>query len=78
MVSLEKSFSELPPPAARCRTCIWVNQLDAKDKAFFDSKLTGNKKNLWRAAQSNGLTAHYDSFRNHLTYHHIPGHHGAG
>ena len=69
-MSLEDRFNEITPPASRCKTCHWYQQLDPSDAAFFNQKATaGNMKKLWRACRANGLDCHYASFLDHMQEH---------
>jgi hypothetical protein len=74
-VSLESRFKELPAEPAKCRTCLWYEALDEKDKAFFDEKVeAGNMKRLWLACRGNGLDVQVRAFREHfLQNHHTRG-----
>jgi hypothetical protein len=68
-MSLEDRFNEILAPRSRCVTCLWYEQLDAKDKAFFDGKSADNMKKLWRACRTNGLDIGYASFVDHIQNH---------
>ena len=67
-MSLEEKFDEIAPRGVRCKTCVWYDQLDANDKAFFDAKSASGtgKTRLWKACRANGLPASFSSFRAHL------------
>lgn len=68
-MSLEARFSEVPEQPPKCETCLWYDQLDDKDKAFFDEKSTGNKTKLWKACSANGLKVSISAFRGHINEH---------
>ncbi len=68
-MSLEDRFNAIATPRSRCVTCRWYEQLDAKDKKFFDEKSSGNLKKLWRACRANGLDVSYSSLIDHIQVH---------